>query len=90
MTYFVSHSYLPHPNPCRLVGPCLLGGLQPCHLVVTTPNWEYNRVMRAVEKLAAVEVGATRGVGSSWPGPPDREGLPMRCNDHRFVLYPTV
>jgi hypothetical protein len=41
-------------------------------LVATTPNWEYNAVLRGVEQ------------GASWPGPPGRDGLPLRNSDHRF------
>ena len=33
------------PTPLRNLGPCLLGGLQPKLLVVTTPNREYNAVL---------------------------------------------
>ena len=48
------------------------------------PDREYNRVMRAAERLAAKEGGSDRPYrAGDWPGPPDREGLPMRCNDHR-------
>jgi hypothetical protein len=32
-----------------MVGPCVLGGLQPRLLVVTTPNWEANGIIRAAE-----------------------------------------
>ncbi|DBA85021.1 TPA: hypothetical protein ACH3X2_005754 [Trebouxia sp. C0005] len=33
------------PTPLHNLGPCLLGGLQPKVLVVTTPNREYNAVL---------------------------------------------
>ncbi|KAL3162894.1 hypothetical protein ABBQ32_009341 [Trebouxia sp. C0010 RCD-2024] len=33
------------PTPLHNLGPCLLGGLQPKLLVVTTPNREYNAVL---------------------------------------------
>ena len=33
------------PTPLHNLGPCLLGGLQPKLLVVTTPNKEYNAVL---------------------------------------------
>ncbi len=113
----------------------MLGGLRPRLLLVTTPNWEYNAVLRAAERLAAqraapqaAATAAARrgaaatptaavagaesnggesnggkcsgGVGggsggnggglaalppsSGWPGPPGRDGLPLRCADHRF------
>ena len=81
------------PPAPRLVGPCVLGGLRPRVLLVTTPNWEYNGVLRACE-LVAVEAAARRNKagstapaltpGGAWPGPPGRDGLPLRCADHRF------
>lgn len=90
----------------------MLGALRPRLFIVTTPNWEYNAVMRAAEKLAvstpstptsptaAAATHATEALGAEgtvaglqgqrpaaggyvWPGPPGRDGLPMRCNDHR-------
>lgn len=33
------------PTPLAHLGPCLLGGLQPKLLLVTTPNREYNAVL---------------------------------------------
>ncbi|GIL99785.1 hypothetical protein Vretimale_4904, partial [Volvox reticuliferus] len=88
------------PVPLQLVGPCVLGGLRPRLLLVTTPNWEYNAIMRSCEQLAVAAAAAARNnnnnnnnsskggsprfLGGHWPGPPDREGLPMRCGDHRF------
>lgn len=92
---------------CRLVGPCVLGGLRPRLLLITTPNWEYNAVLRAAERLAAQRAAAPKAApptagnggrggsgagrslaalppGSEWPGPPGRDGLPLRCADHRF------
>ncbi|KAG2442401.1 hypothetical protein HXX76_002487 [Chlamydomonas incerta] len=108
------------PQPLALVGPAVLGGLRPRLLLVTTPNWEYNAVLRAAERLAAQRLAASRaaptsgngngngngnesnggagGAGgacggsglaalppaSEWPGPPGRDGLPLRCADHRF------
>ncbi|GLI69182.1 hypothetical protein VaNZ11_013751, partial [Volvox africanus] len=81
------------PEPLQLVGPCVLGGLRPRLVLVTTPNWEYNAVMRTCEQRAAAPrntknskggPGAPSLGGGQWPGAPDREGLPMRCGDHRF------
>ncbi|GFR40511.1 hypothetical protein Agub_g1080, partial [Astrephomene gubernaculifera] len=90
------------PEPLGLVGPCVLGGLRPRLLLLTTPNWEYNAVMRACEAAAAEQAAAARSNGGggrsgggggggggaphggSWPGPPGRDGLPLRCGDHRF------
>ncbi|GAX84231.1 hypothetical protein CEUSTIGMA_g11654.t1 [Chlamydomonas eustigma] len=72
------------PPLLEMVAPCLLGGLRPGMLVVTTPNWEYNQVMREAEKVQ-IAVGSGSKVGQySWPGPPGRDGLALRCNDHRF------
>ncbi|EFJ41719.1 hypothetical protein VOLCADRAFT_98326 [Volvox carteri f. nagariensis] len=92
------------PEPLQLLGPCVLGGLRPRLLLVTTPNWEYNLVMRTCEQLAA-EAATTAAAanrrkpnsagspapvpvpavpGAHWPGPPGRDGLPLRCGDHRF------
>ena len=64
------------------VGASILGGLKPQSLIVSTPNWSYNSVMRESEKIISKR-GGVEG-GAAWPGPPDREGNPMRCNDHRF------
>ena len=83
----------PSSAPCvhSCVGPCLLGGLQPRMLLVSTPNWEYNAVLRGAEvagKMDTEEGGKAQGGGGgtgSWPGPPGRDGLPLRCNDHRCV-----
>ncbi len=99
------------------MGPCVLGGLRPRTLIVTTPNWEYNAVLRSAERLgteaaaaAAAAAAANGGAGhmkaetpqaaaaagvaapptqtapaaAPWPGPPGRDGLPLRCADHRF------
>eukprot|EP00798_Chlamydomonas_sp_ICE-L_P019902 gene19902-26605_t len=70
------------PDVLSCVGPCLHGGLSPGMLIVTTPNWEYNAVLRAVEE--ASRPAGKGGAGPTWPGPPGRDGLPLRCNDHRF------
>ncbi|KXZ56918.1 hypothetical protein GPECTOR_1g828 [Gonium pectorale] len=92
------------PEPLALVGPCVLGGLRPRVLVVTTPNWEYNAVMRSCEAAATAAAPRRKGAAGSsgsepgaapgaapvavpsgnWPGPPGRDGLPLRCADHRF------
>jgi hypothetical protein len=48
------------------------GGLRPKVLLVTTPNWECNVVLRHAAGAAA------------WPGPPGRDGMPLRNSDHRF------
>jgi hypothetical protein len=60
--------------PCakRRVRAVPAGGLQPRVLVATTPNWEYNVVLRGVEE------------GAAWPGPLGRDGMPLRNSDHRF------
>ncbi len=69
------------PEPLSKVGACLLGGLGPKVLIMTTPNWEYNAVMR----LADARTREALGLGASpvWPGPPGRDGQPLRCSDHR-------
>jgi hypothetical protein len=61
------------PESLALLGPCLLGGLQPKRAVFTTPNWEYNKVLR--------ELG---GEGQVMQGPPGRDGHPLRHGDHKF------
>jgi hypothetical protein len=50
----------------------ILGGLQPSCAVFTTPNWEYNAVLRALPTHVA------------WQGPPGRDGHPLRHPDHKF------
>lgn len=80
------------------MGPCVLGGIRPRLLLVTTPNWEYNAVLRGAERATAA-AAAAKGLhgkaaasgttppvppASHWPGPPGRDGLPLRCSDHRF------
>ena len=62
-----------HPESLALLGPTLLGGLQPKRAVFTTPNWEYNKVLR--------ELG---GQGEVMQGPPGRDGHPLRHGDHKF------
>ncbi|CAD7697612.1 unnamed protein product [Ostreobium quekettii] len=57
-------------EPLRCVGSAILGSLKPRLFVASTPNWEYNAVLR--------ELGGCQG------GPPGRDGTPMRCSDHRF------
>ncbi|KAG2487927.1 hypothetical protein HYH03_013507 [Edaphochlamys debaryana] len=97
------------PGPLSLFGPCVLGALRPRTLVVTTPNWEYNAVLRGIEAAAATasaagggrrkggastgssgaagagaDAGAPAPKADTWPGPPGRDGLRLRCADHRF------
>ena len=85
----------------RQVGPCVLGGLQPATLVVSTPNHEYNVVMRETERInresalapqpavgvageaSSASVAPAGGHHQPWPGPPGRDGWPLRCSDHR-------
>ncbi len=42
------------PGPLALAAPALLGGLQPHLALVTTPNYEYNRVLHAAAAVAGV------------------------------------
>ncbi|GMH35940.1 hypothetical protein BSKO_03808 [Bryopsis sp. KO-2023] len=58
------------PIPLKQVGGVILGGLNPPVFVVSTPNWEYNQIIRYL--------------GGCTAGPPGRDGFPLRCNDHRF------
>ena len=62
-----------NPEKLALVGPTLLGGLQPAAAVVTTPNWDYNQVLRKLNSR-----------GGPWPGPAGRDGLPLRSAEHKF------
>jgi hypothetical protein len=50
----------------------ILGGLKPSCAVFSTPNWEYNAVLRALPTAVA------------WQGPPGRDGHPLRHPDHKF------
>lgn len=59
------------PDPLSKVGETVLGKLQPKLFVVTTPNWEYNRLLQDAEELPK---GNCK----------EREGIPFRCSDHRF------
>eukprot|EP00879_Flechtneria_rotunda_P011503 GHRR01012016.1.p1 GENE.GHRR01012016.1~~GHRR01012016.1.p1 ORF type:complete len:455 (+),score=175.47 GHRR01012016.1:674-2038(+) len=54
-------------------GHSILGGLRPKTAVFTTPNWEYNKILRMIS-----------GPGVIWPGPPGPDGLPLRHKDHTF------
>jgi syndecan 1 len=53
-----------------MVGPCVLGGLQPRLLVVTTPNWEANRMIRAAEvaQRGAAALAASGGTKAATGG----------------------
>jgi hypothetical protein len=61
------------PSQAANLAHSVLGGLRPKTAIFTTPNWEYNRVLRALS-----------GPGFTWPGPPGRDGLPLRHGDHKF------
>jgi syndecan 1 len=86
------------PQPLQFLGASVLGGLQPRELLVSTPNWDYNSTMQAAirSKLAAAaaslaasapkggdETWAAVETCAEWPGPPGRDGLPLRCGDHK-------
>lgn len=49
------------PEPLALLGPVLLDGLQPKVAIITTPNIEYNQVLRKVRAAAPAEGAARRG-----------------------------
>ncbi|KAF8064611.1 HEN1 [Scenedesmus sp. PABB004] len=70
---------LEHLDPADVprLGDAVLGGLRPRAAVFTTPNWEYNAVLQ----LCAPPGG---GPAPAWPGPPGRDGAPLRHAGHRF------
>lgn len=60
------------PQAVQALGHSVLGALSPKTALFTTPNWEYNEVLRRV-----------LGPGLMWPGPPGRNGKPLRHGDHK-------
>ncbi len=65
------------PRPLAALGPALLGALRPQVAVVTTPNVEYNVVLRAI---AGGPLTAEQGGGGDT-------APPLRNRDHRFEWY---